>query len=268
VDATHFAACRGDVVIEDCHFEKQLDDPANIHGLYTQVVRALDAHTLRVRLVHPQQQGIAFAAPGDRLGLVRGATLADYWAATVTTVRPVNRSWIDLEFAEALPADVAVGDAVDNLDWHPRVTIRRCWMGRNRARGPLLGTRAGALIEDNVFQTPGAALQCAPDARFWFESAPIRGLIIRRNRFVGCAHEAAWGDAPINLAPEVDDARVPEALIHDVLIEDNVFETLDGACVRARHVAGLVIRNNQVIQLGAATRPAYDLAQCTDAVVS
>lgn len=267
VDATHFVACAGDLIVEDCRFECQLDDPTNVHGIYTKIVRVVSTHTARVRLVHPQQRGFEFAGPGDLLTLSRLANLTDYWQGRVVAIRPLNRQWLDLSFDVPLPADVQAGDGVDNLSWHPKLRISRCWMSGNRARGPLLGSRKSTLIEDNTFITPGAALHSGPECDFWCESGPVSDLTIRRNQFVDCAHEADWIGAVINLTPFLKDQNPPPlSLIHRVLIEDNVFKDPNGPCVRIRHAEDITIRRNTVVRTqpaSAAAVPPWDIELCS-----
>ncbi|MFR9546559.1 MAG: right-handed parallel beta-helix repeat-containing protein, partial [Rikenellaceae bacterium] len=60
-DATHFANCRGDILIENSLFENMLDDGTNVHGTYVKVSEVVDPHTVRVAFHHFEQLGFKFA---------------------------------------------------------------------------------------------------------------------------------------------------------------------------------------------------------------
>jgi hypothetical protein len=60
-DATHFTNCRGSILMEHCLFENQLDDPCNVHGIYSRVVRRMGDDTLLVQLMHDMTIGVEIA---------------------------------------------------------------------------------------------------------------------------------------------------------------------------------------------------------------
>jgi hypothetical protein len=247
-DATHFVNCSGHILLEDCLFENQLDDPTNVHGIYGRITQRISANQIEVQLVHYQQLGIDIAQPGDRLELVHGDTLLTYHQALVSAVKRINREYTIYTLAEPLPGEVAVNDAVANIDANADLTIRNCVTRGNRARGFLVSTGGKVLIEDNHFHNPGAAILIAGDANHWFESGAVRDVTIRKNRFDNC-NFGVWGRAAVQIQPEIPATeKVSTCSYHrNISIEDNEFIAFDRRLVFAQGVEGLVIRNNRII---------------------
>jgi hypothetical protein len=200
-DATHFVGCRGQLTIENCRFQNQFDDAVNTHGLYSQIVRRLDERTLRIRIVHPQHQGVRSFQPGDRMAVLASPYLLSRGEAILERTTAYNSETTDVVFDRALPADLVPGDLVENLTAYPDVTIRGCTIRWNRARGILLNGRGKLRVEDNVFETAGSAI-LIESSGIWGESGPIGDLTVRNNLFRDCAHSPMWGKAVIWAVPE------------------------------------------------------------------
>jgi len=244
-DATHFANCSGKILIENCRFENQLDDASNIHGIYTQITRLLASNEIEVKLKHPQQFGFDFIAPGETLEFVDAASLITYQQAAVKSVERINKEFTRVIFKTPLPKEVKVGDVVADVDNYPDVTVRNCYIGNNRARGLLLGSRGKMVIENNRFHTPGAALLFEGDARHWFEQAGVRDALIRSNFFDNC-NFGVWGNATIAVGAGIEKPRRAESHYNrNIVIEGNLFRNFDtGRIVSAYSVDGLTIRSN------------------------
>jgi hypothetical protein len=244
-DATHFANCSGRLLIENCRFENQMDDASNIHGIYVQVIRQLGPDAIEVKLKHPQQFGFDFIVPGETLEFVDAPSMATYHQAKVKSVERLNKEFTRVLFKSALPKDLKPGDVVASVDSYPEVTVRNCVIGKNRARGLLLGSRGKMVIENNHFHTPGAALLFEGDARFWFEQSGVRDVLIRSNVFDNC-NFGLWGNATIAVGAGIEKSRQAESRYNrNIVIEDNLFRTFDtGRIVSAYSVDGLTIRRN------------------------
>ncbi len=160
----------------DCLFENQEDDATNIHGLYAQVSRKISPTELELRLVHPQQIGFELVARGDSIELVHGSSLVTYGQAKVKSATRLNAEYTRVTLSEPAPEELKSGDVVASLGDYPDVLIRHCTLGKNRARGFLLGSRGKIVVEDCTFHTPGAAILFEGDGRFWFEQAGVRDL--------------------------------------------------------------------------------------------
>jgi hypothetical protein len=199
-DATHFVSCRGRLTVEDCRFQNQFDDALNTHGLYTKIVRVLDERTLRVRTMHPQHQGVGGIRAGDRLQFQASPHLVACGEAVVRAGTEWNSETTDLTFDRPLPP-LRTGDVVENLSAYPDLTLRGCTIRWNRARGVLLNGRGKMVVENNTFETAGAAV-LVESSPVWGESGPLEDLTISGNTFRGCAHSPMWGRAVIDAVPE------------------------------------------------------------------
>ena len=245
-DATHFANCSGRILIENCRFENQLDDASNIHGIYDQVTRLLGPDEIEVKLKHPQQFGFDFIVPGEHLEFADAASMVTYHQAVVKSVERLNKEYSRVRFKSDLPQQIKLGDVVADTDHYPEVTVRNCYIGSNRARGLLLGSRAKIVIENNHFHTPGCALLFEGEAKYWFEQSGVRDVLIRGNLFDNC-NFGVWGPATIAVGAGIEPARRAESRYNrNIVIEDNVFRTFAaGRIVSAYCVDGLTVRNNR-----------------------
>ena len=245
-DATHFSNCSGQLVMDHCLFENQMDDATNIHGIYEKITTRLGPDFAEVKLVHPQQWGFDYIKPGMHLELVHGSSLVTYGQAVVKSIQRLNEEYSNVVFESALPDELKIGDVVASVDGYPDVTITHCDIGRNRARGLLLGSRGKIVIEDNVFHTAGAAILMEGDGRFWFEQAGVRDLTIRRNTFDNCLY-GVWGNAVIQVGAGIaKDDRAKSRYNRNVTIEDNLFKIFDPRLVNGYSMDGVTFRNNRV----------------------
>jgi len=247
-DATHFTNCTGRIEIRDCVFENQMDDAANIHGLYAQITRILAPNKLEIRMVHPQQAGLSFVEPGTKLELSDHLTLERIGEAVAESVEHLNKEYSIVTTTENLPANVqprtVVADAEANT---AEVVIENCVIRNNRARGILLGSRGKTRIEGNVFHTPGAAVLFEGDANHWFEQAGVRDVEIRGNTFDNCNY-GVWGEACIEVRSGIAaDSQKISRYNRNITIEGNVFRVFGThPLVAIYSVSGLTFRKNKV----------------------
>ena len=245
-DATHFVNCSGRIEMGYCRFECQMDDHSNLHGIYARIIERPDAATVVVQLVHPQQLGFDFIAPGTRLELVHGPSMVTFGEARVKTCTRLNRELTLVRCAKPLPPELKPGDVVAETGDYAEVYVHDCRMRGNRARGLLLNCRGRTVIENNYFHVPGAAILFEGDASFWFEQAGVRDCLIRNNVFDECNY-GVWGQAAIEV-----DAGIAESERHasrynrNIRIEGNTFRVFDPRLVKGYSVDGIVFRNNRV----------------------
>ena len=101
-------------------------------------------------------------------------------------------------------------------------------------RGFLLTTRGKVNIENNTFHRCSmSAILIEDDAEGWFESGPVRDMLIHGNTFLGCG---------IDINPHTRSAKPDEPVHENIRITDNRF---DGAGVSAKSVKGLTITGNR-----------------------
>jgi len=247
-DATHFVNAKGRIEMTDCHFEGQKDDGTNVHGLYARITRRIAPDEIEIQLVHPQQVGVDFVKPGTRLELTQGPSLEPLGYAEAKEVTRLNKEFTIVKTAQPLPEKLAVGDAVADADANTAdVLIKNCVIGKNRARGILLGSRGKMVIEENTFHTPGSAILFEGDARFWFEQAGVRDVVIRGNTFDNCNY-GVWGKACIEVGTGMEkDARKTSRYNKNITIEDNLFRVFDATpLLNIYAVDGLKFGNNHI----------------------
>ncbi|GAB2558878.1 right-handed parallel beta-helix repeat-containing protein [Kribbella endophytica] len=263
-DILQMSGVRGTVTITGNLFDGAHDDPINVHGTYVEVV-ARSRDQLNLRYMHDETAGFPQFHPGDVVELVDKLTMVGVGQATVTRVdgptgvdssKPLTTMMITLD--RAVPEVVVPGGyVVENLTYTPSVRIAGNTFRNIPTRGVLLTTRGSSVIEDNVFDGMSmASIYVSADAHQWYESGPVRDLVVRGNQFLRPATPVIWFD-PTN--------QVEGEPVHrGVRIEDNEFQlTGDGEVLRAKSVGGLVFTGNRVV----GGKPSYTFTGCTDVSV-
>jgi hypothetical protein len=207
------------------------DDAVNCHGTYLRIVGKVGADRLLVRFMHPQTYGFAAFVPGDEVAVICGPKLREYKGnprRKVTALeRRSDRDWI-LTLDGPVP-HFAESDVIDNTTWHPNLTVRNNHFSVAPVSGLLLTTPGKAIIENNVFQRCRAyAISMSADSLKWYESAPVRDVVIRRNTFVGCG---VW------INPALDAIRPEDPVHENIRITDNDFVQAEVNAKGARKVS-------------------------------
>lgn len=245
-DATHFVNCTGKIEMVDCLFETQKDDATNIHGLYAKITRILAPNRFEIRLIHPQQAGVDFVKPGTRLEITDGPSLGAKGFIIAKSVERLNKEFTIVETEN--PSDVEVGNAVADADANNAdVLIKDCLIRGNRARGFLLGSRGRMVVEGNTFHTPGSSILFEGDARYWFEQAGVRDVLIRGNTFDNC-NFGVWGKACIEVGSGIaDEHKTTTRYNKNIRIENNLFRVFGNhPLVQVYSVDGLTFSGNRL----------------------
>ncbi|MEP6748557.1 MAG: right-handed parallel beta-helix repeat-containing protein [Bacteroidota bacterium] len=269
-DATHFVNCGGKLLIQNSLFENQMDDAANIHGIYVQVTKKLAAAKVEVRLKNEQQLGFDFIHAGSKLELVHNTDMEAYDTLIVKSATRINKEYTQVEFTKPLPAKLVIGkDVLAEVYNYPDVTIRHCIIQKNRARGMLIGSRGKVIIEDNLFHTAGAAILFEGDGSYWFEQAGVRDVTLRNNVFDNCNY-GVWGNACIQVGSGVQkEYRNISRYNRNIKIYDNTFNVFDPRLLNGYSVKGLSFSNNKINVTGAYPNKfpgakRFDLSDCSD----
>ena len=183
-DATHFANCKGDILIENCRFENMLDDGTNVHGTYVELDELIDSKTLRVKLVHFEQRGFEFALPGDEVWVIKQPNPERGEVATVNDVKFINDQFIEINFVDPLPKNLKPGDILENKTWNPTFTMRGCTIKNHRARNVVLKTPLKTVIEDNYFSSMMSSIFFRGETFFWYESGAVNDVLIQNMRMI------------------------------------------------------------------------------------
>jgi len=245
-DASHFVNCRGQIRVLGCRFENMLDDPINVHGIYTPITRIIDSHTLEIANGHYEQAGIQVVDADTEVAFIDQTSLLTLSRGRVKTIEPINRFRWRVELSEPLPAGIKVGDCLESCHWVPDLEIRDCTFGKNRARGPLVTTAGKVRIENNHFHHAGSAIKISGDSNDWFESGAVRDVLIQGNVFDNCGY-GTWGQGIVAIDPEIKKSGFrPEAYHRNIRIIANEFRTFHEELIYARCVDGLTIDGNRV----------------------
>jgi hypothetical protein len=245
-DATHFVNCTGYIQLTNNLFENQKDDATNIHGTYVQVAEIAGSAEVLVQLKHRQQHGFDFLLPGVEVEFVHGKSMITVGTAVVQSATRLNKEFTQVVFDRALPAELAVGDALAAIRAYPEVTIAGNIIRNNRARGMLLNCRGKTVVENNYFHTPGAAILFEGDSFFWFEQGGVRDCVIRNNVFENCLF-GVWGKAVIDVKAGILERKEESRYNRNILIENNTFRIFDEvSLLHAYCVDGLTWRDNRV----------------------
>ncbi len=241
-DATHFVNCSGDITVENCSFEGQLDDALNIHGMYTRVV-GVSGKEILVRQMHIEATGIRIFREGDRIRALPIDTLIPYGEYTVQAVEYINDRLARLVLSESAE-EISVGDDIENISASANLVFRNNTVGNNRARGMLIANIGSSLIENCHFHTSGTAVKLECDGEYWFESGGVGELTIRGCTFDRCLH-GKWGKAVIEAQKRK--AVKEGAYFHRrVVIEDNEFITYQNGLVQINNTEEFIFRNNRI----------------------
>lgn len=242
-DATHFVNCTGFIELTDNLFENHKDDATNIHGIYVQVAKIIPGNQVLVQLMHAQQHGLDFFSPGLAVEFVHGRSMIEFGTATIAAVARLNKEFTLLTFAEPLPGELQVGDAIAAVINHAEVRIVGNTIRNNRARGMLLNCRGRTRVENNYFHTPGAAILFEGDAFEWFEQGGVRDCLIRNNTFDNCLF-GVWGQAVIDVMAGIREQKEVSRYNRNIRIEGNTFRIFDSLpllhayCVDGLHWSG------------------------------
>lgn len=240
-DGAHFVSCAGEIRLEDCRFEKQMDDGVNVHGFYSPVKKRIDDNKLLLGWGNPDQRGVKMARPGDEAAMMDARNLETVWKGCFESIS-VRENEALAVFDRKLPECLPEKPVMENLTLSPDVIIRKCEFRKNRARGVLL-TCKNALVENCVFETAGAAVYLEGEACFWYESGAVHSIFLRANRFLNCAYIPAWGEAPVTVCPKVESGG--ESYYHgSIELLKNEFQCFDERVLYARQIGHILVMDN------------------------
>ncbi len=245
-DGLHFSNCKGQITVDSCRFVGLMDDPINVHGTSVQLIKKINDRTLLCKFMHYQSIGFTWARPGETVGLINNESLSTIGTAEVASFSAKNETEFEISFKNALPQNLVVGNALENLTWTPDVSITNSFFGNCRARGLLVTTPGKVLIEKNVFESSGSAILIAGDANGWFESGGVKDVVIRNNVFNDVCLTAMYqfSEAIISIYPEIPKLTSIQPFHRNIRIEKNTFNPFDFPVLYAKSTEGLFFNDN------------------------
>ncbi|WP_422080903.1 alpha-1,3-galactosidase-related protein [Ulvibacterium sp.] len=272
-DATHFAGCKGNVLVENCRFEGMLDDGTNVHGIYLRVNDIEDEHSLIAERMHNEHMGQVFAEEGDEVWFIHSPSPKRREVNKVSEVEEINERFVRLTFEAPLSPSLGADDVLENKTWNPVFTMRGCSISKHRARNIIIKTPEPILIENNYLSSMMSSIMLRGETYYWYESGAVRDVVIRNNHFEHCAY-GGLEHAVFRVSPRL--AKVfdqTETYDSNILFENNLIETFDNRIVWADRLAGFVFRNNTIKQT-TTEKPQYpeaylfDFENCKDVEIS
>lgn len=272
-DGMHFSGCRGQITINNCRFSGLHDDPINVHGTHLKVTEIVSTNSLKIKFMHHQTYGFEAFTAGDTVAYLHSASLQIFGQGIIKTARLISEREMLVEMQAALPKELKIGDALENITWTPAVTIKNSRFERIISRGNLITTRRKVIIENNVYYRTGMhAILVENDASGWYESGIVTDLTIRNNQFIECGFNSAPNNYAININPEAHEL-VPGYYVHkNIRIEDNVFKVYDDPVLSALSTDGLTFINNTIERTNFLSpgnpREAIKLVACTGVTIN
>lgn len=245
-DATHLTSCTGLIRIENSQFEGHGDDAVNVHNYYWTVAKGTAGRYFLSIPVTTHAAVLSHPDAGDRLELVRAATLEPIGTVTVRSVKPDRAKMrAEVELSGEMPVDLGAVLLAD-VTHLPKLEIVGNAFLSHRARGVLVKTR-NVLIERNLFlANTGTGVHVAAEGG-WYEGVPSANVTIRENRFIA----NGFGDGTMHgasaIAVNIDAKESALKPLHQgLLIEGNI---IDGGgarrCIYISQVKGVIVRFNE-----------------------
>lgn len=267
-DFIQMSGVKGRVRVTDNVFDGAHDDAINIHGTYLEVTgRPADRRVLTLAYKHRETSGFPQFYPGDEVEIVDKETMAPVPGPTPRVVSVDGPSGRDhdkplttmtVTFDRAIPDSVTASNfVVENTTYTPTVTITGNTFRNIPTRGILLTTRKPVVIKDNVFDgMTMASVFISSDAYQWYESGPVKDVLISHNTFLRPA-------SPVILVEPTNQVVDPATPVHHgIRVRDNDFRVSDVRLLDAKSVSGISFERNTVSRLDRRTAFA---AETTDA---
>ena len=247
-DFMHFSGCSGKVSVLGCRFSGAHDDPINVHGTNLRAIAAEGPQTLRLRFMHTQTYGMDAFWEGDTVAFVHAATMQRYRQAVVRGVERLSPREVLITLDRPLPEDIIWNsDVVENITCTPEVEIRGCLFTHTSTRGTLVTTPRRVVIADNTYLRTGmSAILIESDTKDWFESGPVKDVLIQGNRFIDCAYNGGPCNAVIAIHPSNTEMDPRQPVHENIRILDNTFETWGNAVLYAKSTRNLLFKGNSI----------------------
>lgn len=247
-DFMHFSGCSGKISILGCRYAGAQDDPINVHGTNLRAVKKINDRTLELRFMHGQSYGFNAYFQGDTVAFVKASTMERYASATVTSVKRQTDRTLEVTFDRPVPTSLELNhDCVENMTCTPEVEIRRCYFTRTSTRGTLVTTPRKVVIADNTYDKTGmSAILIEGDAEGWYESGPVKDVLIENNTFIDCAYNGGPGNAVIALHPSNTLVKADRPVHRNVRIIGNRFQLSGNPVLYAKSTEGLTFKNNEI----------------------
>jgi pectate lyase len=247
-DGLHFSNCKGQITVNHCRFAGLMDDPINVHGTSVVITKLVNEKKLLCKFAHWQSIGFVWARQQETIGFIENDAMNTIGSGIADSFISISPTEFEISFKDALPPGVSPGDALENLTWTPDVLIKNNFFGSCRARGVLVTTPGKVVIENNVFESSGAAILISGDANGWYESGAVKDVLIRNNRFNDPCLSSIFQfcEGIISIYPEIPALNRDKPFHRNIRIEKNIFHPYDYPVLYAKSAEGLVFNDNSI----------------------
>ena len=248
-DGIQVSNCKGPVHIVNCAFAGLMDDPVNVHGTSIRVEEIRNRNQLKCRFMHPQSVGLHWGHPNDSIRFIENEQMFSLGTGQIERFRLLDENTMVVTFKSEIPAQLQIGDALENLSWAPDLVVENSHFGNCRARGLLVSTPGKVRIENNVFESSGSAILISGDANGWYESGAVQDVLIKDNTFAEVCNTSPYQfcEAIISIYPIIPRLNTQTPAFHkNIRIVGNRFQPFDYPLLFARSVDGLTFSENTV----------------------
>lgn len=247
-DGFHFMGCKGQISVDSCYWAGLMDDPINVHGTCVRIIEVKPGNTLVCRFMHDMSEGMVWGEVGDKVGLIDNKSMSTVAENTIKSIKTIDLKLFEVVLTNPIDKSIIVGSAMENLTWVPDVDIRNSHFGPCRARGLLISTPGKVVVENNIFESSGAAILIAGDANQWYESGAVKDVLIKGNefRYICMSSMYQFCQAVITVEPEIPELDPQRPFHRNIRIENNSFDTFDAPIVYAKSVNGLTFTSNKI----------------------
>jgi hypothetical protein len=247
-DGFHVSNCAGKVTITECEFGGLMDDPINVHGTSVKIIEKISDQKLKCRFMHEQSTGMTWGHANDTIGFIENESMQTLAKGTLKSFEKQNRDEFVVEFSGAIPAEIVVGDALENLSWSPALTVQNCKFNSCRARGLLVTTPRKVVIDKNEFESSGSAILISGDANGWYESGAVSDVTISNNVFKDACLTSMYQfcEGIISIDPVIPKPDPLKPFHRNITIERNTFMAFDYPVLYALSVDGIRFNSNKI----------------------
>lgn len=203
-DFIQVSGCKGRIWIHDSVFVNPHDDHINIHGTFLRLVKN-EGSKITLRYCHDQTLGFKSVFAGDILQFYNSSTLIPVGRpyTVLSSCGPdcdnldlmeieLDRTFLETVGKAASGNNTSEYDLVaENLTWIPEVLIENNSFEACPTRAVLVTVSGKVVIRNNTFEhilMAGIFISC--DAGGWYESGPVKDVLIEKNSFVNCSSHA------------------------------------------------------------------------------
>jgi len=248
-DATHFASCKGNIILDGCKFAGQGDDCTNIHNYYWSVYSGRTNKNVYIAVEKADLHALSLDYPdvGDTIALVSKKNLEPkeyYIAIQVDTTSSSDDMRVNITLDKEMKYDVNEY-YMTNITRQPSVEITNNTVRSHMARAYLIKTR-NVKISGNVIQSSsGSAIQLGAEAS-WRESNPVRNILIENNWIIGCGygHGKQKGTA---ISVSINGLKVPPVFLNqNIIIRNNVIQAEGENAIYISGAKNVSISGNEI----------------------